>query len=127
MSRVKTFLSVLLAGLVISSPVRAYEQTQLQTFAACAGRLSAVMEYQWMFDGEASERTALQRAAVLDLVDAIMEPDMGRDVLHWRLSAKQAQFVLLTRGTFNEDAQDAAWAMAEAKRYERACTGLLLS
>lgn len=102
-------------------------EQQLRTFAACAGRLSAVMEYQWMFDGPASEQTKTQRAAVIDLVEAIMPPDRGREVLQWRISAKMAQSALLTRAVFNDDPNDAAWASAQAARFERACTGLLLS
>ncbi len=102
-------------------------EQQLRTFATCAGRLSAVMEYQWMFDGAASEQTKAQRAAVIDLVHAIMPPERGRDVLHWRISAKQAQSALLTRATFNENADDATWARRQADRFARECTGLLLS
>ena len=80
-----------------------------------------------MFDGEASERTKDQRAAVLELVSAVMEPDQGHDVLSWRLAGKQAQYVLLTRGTFNENPDDAAWAMSQAERFAAECTGFLLS
>lgn len=120
-----TFVFALISAL--AGPVRAYDHSQLQTFATCAGRLSAVMEYQWMFDGDASERTKEQRTTVLELMSAIMDPQMGRQVLSWRLSGKQAQYVLLTRGTFNEDAEDATWAMSQASYFEKECTGLLLS
>ena len=125
-------LQTLITLLALSSAQSSLAQSidshsQLRTFATCAGRLSAVMEYQWMFDGKASEQTKLQRAAVIDLVEAIMPPERGREVLHWRISAKLAQSALLTRATFNEDANDAAWAGQQAKRFERECTGLLLS
>lgn len=80
-----------------------------------------------MFDGVASEQTKAQRAAVLDLIGAIMDPDHGREVLHWRLSAKLAQSALLTRATFNDDAEDANWARQMATRLTRDCTNLLLS
>ena len=100
---------------------------QLRTFAACAGRLSAIMEYQWMFDGEASEVTQAQRTAVLQLIAAVIPEGMGRDVLHWRLSAKLAQSALLTRATFNDDASDAIWASRRAELLMRECTSLLLS
>lgn len=123
----KAFLMSFAVLVSLATPSRANDHAQLQTFAACAGRLSAVMEYQWMFDGDASERTKIQRRAVLDLISAIMEPDMGRQVLHWRLTAKQAHNVLLTRATFNQDAGDANWAREQATLYERECTGLLLS
>jgi len=113
--------------MLATTPVRAADDQQLRTFAACAGRLSAVMEYQWMFDGAASERTKAQRAAVLQLVEAIMPNDMGREVLHWRISAKLAQSALLTRATFNDDPSDATWAAHTADRLTRECTSLLLS
>lgn len=69
----------------------------------------------------------MQRAAVIDLIDAVMPADRGREVLHWRISAKLAQSALLTRATFNDDRQDAAWAREQADRFARECTGLLLS
>ncbi len=125
----KTVLSLLfLASVVAPAPLRAQtDDSQLRLFASCAGRLSAVMEYQWMFDGAASERTELQRASVLQLVEATMPDGMGREVLHWRLSAKLAQSALLTRATFNDDQSDAAWAAQMADRLTRECTALILS
>ncbi len=80
-----------------------------------------------MFDGDASEQTKRQRADVLDLLAAVMPPDMGREVLHWRISAKLAQSALLTRATFNDDPADAAWATRTATRLTRECTSFLLS
>ncbi|WP_296425191.1 hypothetical protein [Yoonia sp.] len=99
---------------------------QLRTFATCAGRLSAVMEYQWMFDGPASDHTKAQRAAVLDLIAAIVPPDQTRAVLHWRIAAKAAQSALLRRATFNDDPADADWARRTSARMTRACASLLL-
>ncbi len=125
----KTVLSLLFLALAVASaPLRAQtDDSQLRLFASCAGRLSAVMEYQWMFDGVASERTELQRASVLQLVEATMPDGMGREVLHWRLSAKLAQSALLTRATFSDDQSDAAWAAQMADRLTRECTALILS
>lgn len=99
----------------------------LHTFASCAGRLSAVMEHQWLMSDPNADRTEDQRAAMLSLVDAIMAPDQGRDVLAWRIEAKQAHAVLLTRATFNADRDDATWALQRAQTELAACTGLLLS
>ncbi|WP_342070518.1 hypothetical protein [Yoonia algicola] len=118
------------AALLSAPPLSAQTldvQEQLKTFASCAGRLSAVMEHQWMFDGPASEHTEDLRDAVLELVEAAMPPERGREVLHWRISAKVAQAALLTRATFNNDVRDAAWAKAQADRLTGACAGLLLS
>ena len=101
--------------------------TQLQIFATCVGQLSAQMEYQWMFDGPGSEETEKQRAAMLELVDALKGAEDGRTVLNWRISAKRAHFALLTRATFNEDEDDAAWAMRRAEARTAECGSLLLS
>ena len=123
----KTFLVI---AALTASPAFAQAESaedQLRTFAACAGRLSAMMEYQWMFDGPASETTKAQRAAVLELIDAIMPPGRGPEVLNWRISAKQAQSALLTRATFNDDPNDAKWAAQRAANQLTDCTGFLLS
>lgn len=125
MKKILTIVT-LLTGLS-GNVAQAQTADPLQTFAQCAGRLSAVMEYQWMFDGKASEKTALQRADLLDLIEAIMPAGHGRTVLHWRLSAKRAHSALLTRATFNEDTDDAAWALHIAERQVASCTSLLLS
>jgi len=118
-------LALLVAPLGHAHPLD--PEQQLHTFATCAGRLSAVMEHQWLFDGPASEQTKLQRAAIIDLVEAVMPPDREPEVLQWRIAAKVAQLALLTRATFNPDARDAAWAQQQATRFARECTGLLLS
>ena len=95
-------------------------------FATCAGRLSALMEHQWMFDGPASEQTALQRAHMIDMLDAVRPPDQGREVLALRIDAKMAQAALLTRATFNDDPHDKSRAMRLALRRVEECTGVLL-
>lgn len=119
-------LCLLLALLVSGHPAPALDmQDRLQLFATCAGRLSALMEHQWLFDGPESERTQMQRAAMLDLVAAIMPPGSGRQVLHTRIVAKQAQGALLTRATFNSDPADAAWAADRAAHQITQCTSLL--
>ncbi len=119
-------MSFVLLGLLPVAPAFAYDDP-LRTFASCAGRLSAEMEHQWLMSDPASDRTEAQRAAMISLIDAIMAPGQGRDVLHWRIDAKQAHAVLLTRATFNDDEDDAAWALARAEAQLAACTGLLLS
>ncbi len=125
MSGLKTIL-VALIGLMPFSATASADDT-LRTFASCAGRLSATMEYQWLMSHPDADRTEAQRGAMLSLVDALMAPGQGRDVLSWRVDAKQAHAVLLTRATFNHDAEDAAWALARAETQLAACTGLLLS
>ena len=112
---------------LVASSAMAQQADPLRTFANCAGRLSAVVEYQWMFDGPQSEQTAKQRDTILELLHAVMPEDRGREVLNWRLSAKLAQSTLLNRATFNTDAEDAARALRTSDRMIRACTLFLLS
>lgn len=102
-------------------------EQQLRTFATCAGRLSAQMEWQWMFDGEGSETTQHQRATVIELLRAVMPDGRGREVLAWRINAKVAHRALLTRASFNDDPGDAAWALETATNLTADCTALLLS
>ncbi|QBF31266.1 hypothetical protein [Thalassococcus sp. S3] len=109
----------------VSHPLPAQEQTQV--FAICAGRLSAVMEHQWMFDGAASERTQRERAALIALLEASMPLDRGREILRWRIDAKIAQAALLSRATFNSDPVDARHAARLAEQRRAECTGFLLS
>ncbi|WP_162617547.1 hypothetical protein [Yoonia maritima] len=103
------------------------EDEQLRVFATCAGRFSATMEFQWMFDGEGSEVTQTQRDNMVQLINAIMPTDHARDVLSWRIASKSAHAALLTRAAFNDDPYDANWAQNQATRLIRECTGLLLS
>lgn len=125
MSVLRTILLGLLA--VAPSAAAAVPNETLRAFATCAGRYSATMEYQWLMSDPAADQTEARRAAMLSLIDAIMTRNDGRSVLAWRIDAKQAHAVLLTRSTFNSDEADAAWALRRAEAQLATCTGLLLS
>ena len=119
-------LCLALAGL--GQPLRAERiagDALLDTFATCAGRLSAQMEYEWMFDGPAAERTGAQRAAMVALLAAILPEGRGPEVLARRISAKAAHSALLTRATFGDDPH-AGWAARRAEVLVAECTALLL-
>lgn len=126
MGGMKTFIVIAVLACSTAKAQSLDTQDQLRVFATCAGRLSAVMEYQWMFDGPASDATKTQRAALLDLIDAIMPPEQDRAVLQWRITAKHAQSALLTRATFNSNPEDAAWAAERAAHFQTECTWFLL-
>ncbi|KJZ20507.1 hypothetical protein [Loktanella sp. S4079] len=100
---------------------------QLNFFATCAGRLSAMMEFQWMFDGTQSEETMQQRNDVVRFIEAIMLPEQGREIFQIRIASKQAHSALLTRAVFNDDVADAQWARLQAARLTQECTAMLLS
>ena len=128
MGGMKTFASRLLIGISgwLPAQAAASDTRVLRTFATCVGQLSAKMEFQWLTDGPGSERTKTQRAAVIELLRAVMTEDDARQVLVWRIEAKAAHAALLTRTLFNDDAADAAWARQVADAQAARCTGMLL-
>lgn len=91
----ETFLAVLAVGLFASGSATA--DPPLRQFSLCAGRLSALMEHQWLVDGPASETTSRQRDAMLELVEAVLPPDQAPRAMEWRIEAKVAQAALLNR------------------------------
>jgi hypothetical protein len=131
MGALKTFL----VAMTLSLPVQAGEMAasfapaddQLVQFATCAGRLSALMEHQWLIDGPASERTAKEVAAFSDLVQALIAPDQGRRVLALRIEAKVAQRALLMQADFGRDPRLTAHAARRATELIGACRAMVLS
>ena len=69
----------------------------LYLFATCTGRLSALMEHQWIVDGPASDRTRQDRDVMLTLVDAAMRQGAEVQVMAWRVEAKVAHAALLAQ------------------------------
>lgn len=107
-------------------PTYAANEPLVQRFAECAGRLSAQMEYSWLVNLPPEQITTL-RASMIALLDAVTPVDARRQVLAQRIAAKAAHWSLLTRATFNDDAQDAAWARARAEQSVSSCASLALS
>ena len=118
----ETFLAVFMLG---SAAGPGAADPLLRDFAVCAGRLSAVMEDQWMFDGPGSERTAEELAAVVSLIEATMPADAGRTVMAWRIDAKVAQRGLLHQARFARNARLAKAAAARAEALAAGCRDLL--
>ncbi|WP_047995777.1 hypothetical protein [Puniceibacterium sp. IMCC21224] len=104
---------------------------RVQVFATCVGRLSAVMEFQWMFDGPASERTQKVRRGVEALLDAVLPQALagglsGVQALDWRIRAKVAQAALLQQATFGTDPRRMRMAQRAAEMYQGECESMLL-
>ena len=76
-------------------------------FATCAGRFSALMEFQWLTDGPASDVTATTRAAMIALAEAATPAGAEARALHLRIEAKAAQAGLLHAAYFRADAEAA--------------------
>jgi hypothetical protein len=120
-------LGICLTGLVLGAwPAPGAADPLLREFAVCAGRLSAVMEDQWMFDGPGSERTAKELAAVVALIEATMPSGAGRQVMAWRIDAKVAQRGLLHQARFAEDPWLAQTAAARAEALAAQCRTMTL-
>jgi hypothetical protein len=120
----ETFLAVFMLG-ATGAPGAA--DPLLREFAVCAGRLSALMEDQWMFDGPGSERTAAELGAVVSLIEASIAPGEGRQVMAWRVDAKVAQRRLLHQARFAEDPRLAETAAARAEALAASCRSMILS
>jgi hypothetical protein len=120
----ETFLAVLVLG-AASAPGAA--DPLLREFAVCAGRLSAIMEDQWMFDGPGSEKTAAELGAMVALIEASMPEGAGRQVLAWRIDAKVAQRGLLHQARFEADRQISETAAARAEALAAQCRAMILS
>jgi hypothetical protein len=119
----ETFLAVLVLG-VTSTPGAA--DPLLREFSVCAGRLSALVEDQWMFDGPGSERTQTELAAIVSLIDASMPQGAGRQVLAWRIDAKVAHRALLHQARFVADERLAETAAARAEALAADCRSMVL-
>jgi hypothetical protein len=93
-------------------------------FATCAGRYSAEVEHRWL-TGRNADQISKQRRAMIDLVDAVLQPGQGRRVLARRIEAKMAQAALLQRADFNPDPAVSRRALLLAQTALRGCTNLL--
>lgn len=102
-------------------------EDQLRTFANCAGRLMAQLEHQWLVQSDDADITQHQRRQVVELLNAILPPERGREVLGWRADARAAHRALLQRAAFAQDETDAIWAAQMAEQYVADCTVFLLS
>ncbi|MDF0600108.1 hypothetical protein P1J78_05135 [Psychromarinibacter sp. C21-152] len=116
--------ATLLAATLLPAPARAFDLPR--EFATCTGRYSALMEHQWLTDGPASEDTERRRNRFADLLDAVIPPGRGREVLGWRIAAKAAQAALLQQATFAADPAARAVARRRADRLIATCDRLLL-
>ncbi len=115
----ETFLAVLTVGLATGSSATA--DPLLRDFAVCAGRFSALVEYQWLVDGPASEASARQRDSLLSLVDAVAGPEGAKVAMAWRIDAKVSHKRLLDRAYFADDTQ----AAERSAQLLQACADLI--
>ncbi len=128
MCSLKTFLRAILLVLMgsLQAPAAFAQTADLHTFASCAGRLSALMEHQWLLSDPSSDITARQREGMLSIVAALSEPGQEAVALAWRIEAKAAQADLLTRARFDTNEATAAQAARRSDELLGMCRSLLL-
>lgn len=98
----------------------------VMTFATCTGRLSALMEHQWLIGSPDADRTQHRRAQMETLLFSTMAKGTGRLVLARRIEAKFALAALLTRVTFTQNPTESAWAASRVEVQIASCDSLLL-
>ncbi|MEL6585679.1 MAG: hypothetical protein AAFY65_12835 [Pseudomonadota bacterium] len=130
MSSLRTYLAATLTLLsFVQTPAHAgIYGDPLPFFASCTGRLSAELEFQWLVsDPATAAQVKAQRAALIDILDALTPTEGAQTVLHQRISAKMAHAALLTTARFHTDPDRARAAAERAERLTRGCTDQLLS
>ena len=121
-------VSICLIALAPAPPL--YAQTPpdpLAVFAVCTGRLSAVMEFQWLVQGSGSAQTKVWRDAMAGLLDAVTPAGAQSRTMALRIGAKVAAAGLLQAVRFGADPVAADWARRRAARLVADCTALMLS
>lgn len=114
------------ALLIQPAPSPAFTDDPVRLFATCTGRMSAVMEHQWLTEGPASELSQALRDGHLALLEASMTADQAAEALNWRVEAKAAQAELLSLAAFGPDPAARQRAAARAEALIAACSALLL-
>lgn len=118
-------VTCLLLSLSPAGAVARSDETQLQFFAACAGRLSATIEHKSMFEGSRPEQMVQQHRWVEDLIEALLPEGRGPDALNWQLHAKVAHSGLLSRALMAKDERISREASRLAQLYLTQCTDIL--
>lgn len=129
MGGLRTYLRATALLCALAAPLAAQAETDipadpLHFFATCAGRMSALMEHQWIVDGPASDLTKQKRQSVLDVLDALTPPGGERQVMGWRVEAKAAHATLLA-ATRHGDPAATARAARRALALQRECDAFL--
>lgn len=95
----------------------------LRLFATCTGRLSAMVEFQWLIQDPAAAQTESHRDAMAQLLEAALPAGAAPAAMALRLQAKAAEADLLLRALQREG----RWALTRARTHLAGCTALLLS
>ncbi|WGH78014.1 hypothetical protein [Jannaschia ovalis] len=130
MGIVRTLLALLIAvpaGATSASAAAAPIGDPLPFFAACTGRLSAEMEFQWLTGDPDAARTEALRRAMIDILEALTPAEQAPGIMHRRVAAKAAHAALLATAVFGPDPRASEAAADRARELRDGCIGALLS
>lgn len=123
------YLLLCIATSAAAFPVSPAERAQ--AFATCAGRYSALVEHQRLFDGVLSEQTVERRNTFVLLLESVLPhaleyglPDT--QAMAWRVEAKAQHQRLLSNAVFGIVPERARPARAAAEDHLARCDALLL-
>lgn len=118
-------MPLLLTVALQASPVWC-QTPEPRVFAICTGRLSALMEHQWLFSDPRADQTERQRDAMEEIAAAVTPEAEAATALNLRIEAKQAQADLLSLASFSGNATTAGIAARRSEELISECTALLL-
>lgn len=127
MGSLRTFVCGLCLTLLAPALPVCAETDPLPLFATCTGRLSALVEHQWLMQDPASDATERLRDQMADLLASVTAPVAAAHAMDLRLQAKAAEAALLSLATFSTEPAFAGQARQRAIALTDACTALLLS
>jgi len=128
MSGLKTIVSGFVAFTLTIGHASAMNDSQsmVRIFAECSGRLTAAVEHQRMFFGEASPDLEQAQVAMFAVLEAATPPDMNRSVISWRVSARAAQNALMSQATLSFNQQTSTWAQQRSDRLLADCQSFVI-
>lgn len=110
----------------LGAPVHAGETPDpYARFATCAGRLSALMEHQWLIGAAGADLTRAQRQGMIDLLETAPAPNPKQHLAR-RIEAKHLLARMLLHAEFATSARDRRMARSGADRAIAECRALTL-
>lgn len=102
------------------------DEDLLRRVTDCVGRLSAQIEHHWLLSDQPTEQIETQRAHLVDILDALITPEIATRILSNRIDSKMAHATLLTQAAFAKDERRARWAEKRAEQELDLCGTILL-
>ncbi len=101
-------------------------QGVLHDLASCAGRMKAVLDHRVTYNHSFPENIGVGHSRLVEMIDAIIEPDQAQEVLSWRIGARVAQARLLQRAEYPSNEADGIWATDQSEFYIEQCREMFM-